>query len=666
MKLPELNTEQASRYTTESFRGYNHKRRIGDGEFYDINNMTNDNYPILSTRKKRRIYKDSRFRFASAMTEVGGNIYFIAKDTEIAEDDTLDSLLSGYHLYKNCEKVSEYAFKGGNKQIAVNGANLIIFPDKVIYNTVTGEFKQMGTLIDKGIVVLTAVKSDYTDAESKSEAAYIKVFFISTDNDVSQILSLWDTVDINLSAVFDALQKDDGISGTRTVVYKGDDGNVYIDGNMGEISQIWLAIGGSIGGIMFPDIATDTESNVQYFPYDDSDGTAAKFDGVSFCRKIPDMDYILERNNRLWGCKYGASADGAVVNEIYCSKEGEPDNFSVLQDYSNSAFTATIGTGGEFTGAYNYNGYALFFKKDCIIKVSGYFPSDFTVDVINCQGVDGNAYNSIAELHGYLLYKSANGIYRFDGASTECISDCFGDETYLWAVGAANGSKYYVSLVKSDVFAEINARADAKFEEVLAAMEGNPVAQLLARALKAVYVSIYRILLFANASSLANADMMIYDMATGLWLKESGSHILTMYSDKRNLYGIDADGRFICLEERDQNGHPGDMKARSEPENDFNWFAETGEIGYSYPDFKYISRFNIRASLSVTSRLDVWIMYDSSDNWERLYSIRNVGTRSFTLPIIPRRCDHLKLKFSGIGECHIYSVTRKIEQGSDR
>ena len=56
MQYPVLYAPAASRETVEVFGGYNHNLRIGAGEFYDMENMTGDRYPVLSPRDKRGIY----------------------------------------------------------------------------------------------------------------------------------------------------------------------------------------------------------------------------------------------------------------------------------------------------------------------------------------------------------------------------------------------------------------------------------------------------------------------------------------------------------------------------------------------------------------------------------------------------------------------------------
>ena len=56
MKYPRLSEMNTSREWLDTFGGYNHTLRIGEGEFYEMTNLSSDNYPILSPRPKRGIY----------------------------------------------------------------------------------------------------------------------------------------------------------------------------------------------------------------------------------------------------------------------------------------------------------------------------------------------------------------------------------------------------------------------------------------------------------------------------------------------------------------------------------------------------------------------------------------------------------------------------------
>jgi hypothetical protein len=95
------------------------------------------------------------------------------------------------------------------------------------------------------------------------------------------------------------------------------------------------------------------------------------------------------------------------------------------------------------------------------------------------------------------------------------------------------------------------------------------------------------------------------------------------------------------------------------------WMAETGVIGTDDPDKKYISRLNIRMSLDIGTRVFVYIQYDSLEKWEYLFTMDGTTLRSFSIPIRPKRCDHMKLRIEGYGDAKIYSITKTIEQGSD-
>ena len=95
------------------------------------------------------------------------------------------------------------------------------------------------------------------------------------------------------------------------------------------------------------------------------------------------------------------------------------------------------------------------------------------------------------------------------------------------------------------------------------------------------------------------------------------------------------------------------------------WLAESGMIGLSMPDTKYISRLILRLQLPESSQLSCYAEYDSSGRWEHLFTITGHGMKAFTLPVRPIRCDHMRLKIEGSGPMKLFSITKTIEQGSD-
>lgn len=152
MLLPQLNGGTNSQQYVQSFGGLNRKKRAEAGELFDVMNLTCDNYPILSTRKKRAVGDLNGVKNVSGMQVINDDIYFIGMKTienEVSDATTDENQYSyEYHLYKNNEEVSGYTFTDGDKITTVSGAYLIIFPDKVKYNTLDGTFESLVAIFD--------------------------------------------------------------------------------------------------------------------------------------------------------------------------------------------------------------------------------------------------------------------------------------------------------------------------------------------------------------------------------------------------------------------------------------------------------------------------------------------------------------------------------------
>ena len=94
------------------------------------------------------------------------------------------------------------------------------------------------------------------------------------------------------------------------------------------------------------------------------------------------------------------------------------------------------------------------------------------------------------------------------------------------------------------------------------------------------------------------------------------------------------------------------------------WMAESGILYYQYPDKKYISRFNLRIRMEEGAWMDIFIQYDSSGLWEHKGRLK-LGTGTVTVPVCPRRCDHLQIRLEGKGEFQLFSLAKVLEIGSD-
>lgn len=162
---------------------------------------------------------------------------------------------------------------------------------------------------------------------------------------------------------------------------------------------------------------------------------------VTIAREVPDMDFICENENRLWGCK---------GDTIYASKLGDPFNWNVFDGIATDSFAVDVGSAGDFTAACAYLGYPVFFKEDHIYKVYGDRPSNFQVMSSASLGVENGSSKSLAIAGEILFYLSRAGVMAYSGGIPQIVSAPLGPDRYKNAVGGSDGLKYYVSLQAQD------------------------------------------------------------------------------------------------------------------------------------------------------------------------------------------------------------------------
>ena len=83
---------------------------------------------------------------------------------------------------------------------------------------------------------------------------------------------------------------------------------------------------------------------------------------VTVKRAVPDMDFLCENENRLWGCK---------GDTIYACKLGDIFNWNVFDGVATDSYAADVASTGDFTACASYLGYPCFFKEEHIYKVYG-------------------------------------------------------------------------------------------------------------------------------------------------------------------------------------------------------------------------------------------------------------------------------------------------------
>lgn len=614
MKLSKLNELPATREMIDVFRGYNHNLRIGEGEFYDMTNLTSSDYPVLSPRPQRGTYKPTEGTKTTPVKPLG----MIAKDTLCYVEGVVDEktgAVTKAELYINGDKIEDISLTPDEKTLISMGSYIIIMPDKLYINiedhSDNGKIEASFTA-DTGEVEFQLCKLDGTIYDIPKANISNTVPALPDGKEEHDDLTLWlDTSNKPHSLKQYSKASSQWVSIATTYI------QITFKNTSADLTTIFsngdgLAIKGITASEQLKELNTSMVAWEVGTNYIIVTGildevkiaqTLSEEAPIEITRSMPKMQYIIESGNRLWGCNYGKALNGEVVNEIYASKLGDFKNWNSFAGISTDSYVASVGTDGVFTGAINHLGYPIFFKENCMHKVYGSYPANYNVQLTECRGVQRGCSKSLAIVNETLYYKSRSAICGYDGALPVEVSSVLGDVTYSDAVAGVLGNKYYISMKSSD----------------------------------------------------GKYHLFVYDTRRGMWHREDETEAVQFCNCDGNLYYID----------RATNRIREVIGVNEVDKVPIKWDAITGIIGTDSPDKKYISRINVRLNLEVGTRVYFYIEYDSCGTWEHLYSMTSHTLKTFSIPIKPKRCDHLRLKINGDGEAKIYSITKTIEQGSD-
>lgn len=618
MKLSKLNELPTSRDMVDVFGGYNHNLRIGEGEFYDMTNLTSADYPVLSPRPQRGVYTPGND--AETPTNPLG---MISKDALCYVDDST-FYINGYPIELDLDSTTQ-------KTLISMGSYVIIMPDKVYINTndysdkgkiekifeaKTGTVKfELCKLDGEGYDIdhtgdsapaLPDGQDEYEDLTlwldtsgethvlkqySKTNSQWVSVAttYIKITFPTETLAELFSAEDgLTISGIKEVCATDTNLDSTikeqleildnTMVAWKVDKTSIIVTGILDKVVELTI-----------PYDATDDDLKNAY---------------ITIARRMPNMDFITESGNRLWGCRYGVALNGEVVNEIYASKLGDFKNWNTFAGISTDSYVVGVGTDGQFTGAITHGGYPIFFKENCMHKVYGNYPANYQVQTTACRGVQKGCSKSLVIVNEILYYKSRSAICAYDGSLPVEISSALGDVVYSDAVAGGLRNKYYISMKDTD----------------------------------------------------GEYHLFVYDTLKGMWHREDNTQAEEFCNCDGELYYINVDNPKQIKTVR------GTGLKDTTP---IKWSATTGIIGTESPDKKYLSRIVLRGSLEVGTKLYLQAQYDSSSAWEQIFSMSATTLKTFAIPIRPKRCDHLRLRFVGEGEAKIFSITKTFEQGSD-
>lgn len=660
MKVPEFARISTQRKLTSTFGGVNRTPGLSEGEFVDDINMTSSAYPALASRPLFGVMK-SYGDLANRQIPL------------IAWNDGLVELIpdsgDGYdRLYYKGEEVAEYAAKqlsrygwvdplpgvpAEHREAVCFNRMVIFLPYMTFFDCAAYDAREdccgklynvrnigvgakLYPMFEDGNYILAAsvTGQDFPQAASSDLPS-------ASGQDGTTITGRWDDADREGAAYYQlkdgswALQNNfrfriDYTSGSG--MYPRIDEGFHV-GDIVDIETMTVTVGGEEIELGLGTQFTIDELGEGYIVI-----RAGAFDSIAFAglmnkcftavpgttrkkcvtlthlqiaRRVPELSYACVSHNRIFGCD-------STGHEIYACYQGDPFVWYNYFDEDLSAWTATVGTPGTWSGCAAYENKVLFFKRNRIHVLSGGYPSSFTLTDVESPGA-WISYSDFSDAHaqiqgcsdmipiaysdGALYFGGADGVYRWYGGIATRISDKLGSGRYYFYDMFAVGHILYVTAILPGTF---------------------------------------------------GPTTYSYDVARDIWHK-IGSLLPLCHAYVNSGVLAVSYGKIVAFGVVTSEYESGPVA----------WSFETGPLAGLEPDRKYLSKIQICADLGYRGEISVFLQYNEDGFW-RKYKIPFPDRRRVELlPIIPRRCDSVRMKVSGSGGVTVYTISYYYERSTE-
>ena len=444
-----------SRSLVRVFGGLNETYACSEAEYSAGLNFSARDFPALSTRKPRR--KLRALTGLNGMYHLNGLLTVCGRDLVYTPDGGGDTV--------TCTD----AVADSRKALVGIGTKILIFPDKTAFDTADGSVQPLGAAWQADG---QSVQFAPCDAEGKTYevSGYGKEepedpadgqLFLKVEDEAhpwsstgtlevySTVSGSWTAIPLEYCRITAA--------GAQELFAQWD--TVTVAGTAAKQAGMWEELDGDLvvydveenalrvrvtpGGDCFYGTLVQGADSALWTSLDGSETRSIPLEStVRMERRVPDLDYITECDNRVWGCS-------SKENVIYACRLGDPTNWYSYRGIASDSYAVSVGSDGTFTGAASCMGYVLFFKENCIHKLYGSKPSDYQLSSVRCRGVAANAAHSLCVLNETLYYLSPGGVMAWDGSLPSKVSGALDTGKLTGAAWCAAGSldaRYYLYL----------------------------------------------------------------------------------------------------------------------------------------------------------------------------------------------------------------------------
>ena len=585
--------------------GVNYGTRYNDGELEESRGLSSARYPCLSQRRGRK--KAAGYTSPTALYAKG----------KLCVVDGTDFLYDGRVVGQ---------VTAGEKHITSINTKVVVFPDKVYYDTENETFQALDASYPGYAGDMTFTAGTLTVPEQSCFDQTAQEDTVTSGVAADEPITVYAGAGIDKTT--GALTMRGGTEATAAELEKGDliqygldaatqymvvsssekqaDGTCRITGTVHQAAKheypvfdgvfkagdaIEISGCTSLPGNNGSHIVRGVSGRTMTF---DRDIFTAGTEGgtVLLERKVPDLACVCECDNRIWG------AEGST---IYASALGDPTNFYVYDGLATDSFSVAVGTDGDFTACCAYSSTVLFWKENCLHKILGNYPAQYTLYTYTVPGVQAGSEKSLAVINETLFYKGRSGVYAYAGGAPELISENFGIRRFSHAAAGTDGERYYVSM---------------RTEE-------------------------------------GTWELYVFDTLPGIWLREDETHAVDFaYLDGALCY-LDAGNNSLMMTGQDHS-----------EEGRVEWSATLCRMDETAHGRKGYSRLLLRLELDTGAWLRVETSADGAP-FKPVYTTHNQRARTLQIPILPTRCDSFRIRMTGRGGCVIRSLVREFSVGSE-
>ena len=145
--------------------------------------------------------------------------------------------------------------------------------------------------------------------------------------------------------------------------------------------------------------------------------------------------------------------------------------------------------------------------------------------------------------------------------------------------------------------------------------------------------------------------LLVYDPKYRTWVHEDGTRFKFASFGDGKLYYVDNANALRTI-----TGDSTDL---------IEWSIESGDLRESMLDTKWISKARFSLWMGAGAEANIFFRFDEDPIWHRAGTVHSVTAKAYNIPIVPQRCNRFRWKMEGKGQVKLLAMGITVEGGSE-